>query len=236
MNDTKLKQLQNTLKYKFKNQEFLKQALIHRSCLNQAKYSQSNERMEFLGDAVLELLISHHLYSSLKDSPEGILTANRSAIVRTESLALIAKQLDLGQHIIMSKGEESGGGRQNQSLLANTTEAVTGAIYLDGGFTAAKNFVNHHIIPQVRELIKNNPLKDNKSKLQEVVQSQGFDSPVYKQVKAEGPDHSKTFTVAVLIGNKQKAQGTGKNKQQAQQNAAHKALKLMYNNKIHAKN
>lgn len=230
MTDTEIQKLEQILGYQFKDKSFLKQALIHRSCLNQSKYKQSNERMEFLGDAVLELLISHHLYNTLKDSPEGVLTTNRSSIVRTESLALIAKRLNLGEYIIMSKGEETGGGRENISLLANTAEAVTGAVYLDGGFSAAKEFVTKNIISQTKDLVKNKPLKDSKSRLQEVVQSLGFESPIYKQTKAEGPDHSKIFTIAVFVGGKEKAQGTGKNKQEAQQNAAAIALKLMYNN------
>ena len=219
--------LQSILQYQFKDDSLLTTALTHRSSLNEHKGSISNERLEFLGDAVLELIISEFLYIEKPTEPEGILTANRSSIVRTESLAQIAQNLKLGEYLIMSRGEENTGGRKNISLLANTTEAIIGAVYLDGGFTNAKSFIENHLIDHARKILATEPLKDNKGLLQELVQKQGFQSPIYKEILAIGPDHDKTFTVEVMVNNKPLSRGTGKTKQEAEQSAAQKALKLL---------
>lgn len=225
MND--LTHLEPILNYHFQDPSILITALTHRSSLNERKGQQSNERLEFLGDAVLELVISHYLYLTRPAEPEGILTASRSAIVRTESLAQIAITLKLGECLIMSRGEENTGGRTNHSLLANATEAIIGSIYLDGGFEAAKKFIEEHIISQATNILEKEPLKDNKSRLQEIVQKQGFSSPVYKEISATGPDHDKTFVVEVTVGDKPIARGSGKNKQEAEQQAAQKAINLV---------
>lgn len=227
MNSQNLTQLQKNLNYNFHNPKLLENALIHRSCLNEHKDLSSNERLEFLGDAVLELVISDFLYTTKPNEPEGILTAARSAIVKTQSLASIAQGLNLGHHLIMSRGEENTGGRNNISLLANTTEAVIGAIYLDGGFDSARKFISEQIIAKADKILENQPLKDNKSRLQEIVQKQGFTSPTYHEISAVGPDHDKTFTVEVRVGDKPIAQGIGKNKQEAEQLAAKNAINLL---------
>jgi ribonuclease-3 len=217
--------LEQVIGYQFMDQKLLDLALTHRSYLNEDSTNTSNERLEFLGDAVLELTVSEFLYHHRPDEPEGILTAARSAMVRTETLAEVARQLDLGSVLKMSRGEEKTGGRENESLLANTTEALVGAVYLDGGFAAAREFVARHLIPKADEVLSGS-LKDPKSLLQEKVQELGFSAPTYQTLEAIGPDHSKMFVVAVSAMNqKQLAVGRGKNKQLAQQQAAKNALK-----------
>jgi len=225
MTNNNLDNLQAEIGYHYQNLNLLKTALSHRSHLNESSATVSNERLEFLGDAVLELVITEFLYHEKPNEPEGTLTAARSAIVRTESLAKIASQLKLGEFLKMSKGEEKSGGRTNVSLLANTTEAVIGSIYLDGGLEAAKTFTHHHILPLAKEVLQNNNLKDPKSLLQEKVQEKGYSSPTYTTVTEAGPDHNKIFTVSVAVDKQVLATGTGKNKQTAQQDAARKALK-----------
>lgn len=223
MTNTNLNQLQERLGHNFNDLSLLETALNHRSFLNESPEKSSNERLEFLGDAVLELIITEYLYHQKPDEPEGVLTAGRSAIVRTESLAKVATKLGLGDFLKMSYGEEKTGGRTNISLLANTTEAVIGAIYLDGGLSPAQEFIHTHILPLAQTILKGS-LKDPKSLLQEKVQDLGYLAPVYETMTEEGPDHNKLFTVAVLIEGQNLASGTGKNKQTAQQEAAQKAL------------
>jgi len=222
-----LTHLEDILNYHFNQKSLLSTALTHRSSLNENKHPESNERLEFLGDAVLELVVSHYLYTHKSEEPEGILTANRSAIVRTESLAIIAKQLNLGDHLIMSKGEEATGGRENRSLLANTLEAVIGAIYLDSNFQTATQFITLHLLSQIDKILQITPIKDNKSHLQELVQKKGYPSPAYQQISATGPDHNKIFIVAVNVNGRQLATGSGRNKQEAEQEAAQKAIALV---------
>ncbi len=219
--------LESILKYRFNDSSLLVTALTHRSSLNENKGSVSNERLEFLGDAVLELLISDFLYKVKPDEPEGVLTANRSAIVRTESLSTVAQKLKLGDYLIMSKGEETTGGRTNTSLLANTTESIIGAIYLDGGLLHAQNFIDNHLLDHARNILETDPLKDYKGLLQEAVQKKGLPSPTYREISSVGPDHAKTFTIEVLVNNKPLGTGSGKSKQDAEQAAAQKALNLV---------
>ena len=222
MTNPNLKQLEGYLDYQFTNSDLLETALTHRSYLNESAKNQSNERLEFLGDAVLELLTSHHLYQHRPNDPEGILTAARAALVRTESLADIATNLHLGDFLHLSRGEEQGGGRINPSLLANTFEAVLGAVYLDGGYSAASDFVSAHLLPQADRLTAT--LKAAKSPLQETVQELGYPSPTYTTISQVGPDHDKHFQVAVFAGSRQLAEGVGKSKQAAQQAAAEAGL------------
>ena len=224
MANNNLDQLQNLLGYRYQNTQLLNTALNHRSYLNESSQSVSNERLEFLGDAVLELVISEYLYLQKPNEPEGTLTAARSAIVRTESLAKVATQLNLGEYLHMSKGEEKSGGRHNVSLLANTTEAIIGSIYLDGGLKSAQDFIHRHVLPLAKNILNNNNLKDPKSLLQEKVQELGFSSPTYTTDNETGPDHNKTFTVTVTVNDRPLATGKGKNKQAAQQDAARQAL------------
>jgi len=219
--------LQVTIDYRFKDKELLKTALTHRSTLNEPETRESYERLEFLGDAVLEMLISEYLFKSHPDKQEGFLTAARSATVRTESLSDIAKNLNLGSYIKMSKGEESTGGRNNASTLEDVTESLIGAIFLDGGLDSARGFFSRFIVPIADSVVSEDRLKDSKSALQEKVQSHNLQTPTYLTVKEIGPDHDKTFESAVVIEGKQIATGIGKSKQEAEQKAAQKALELI---------
>lgn len=212
----------------FKDQKLLTEALTHRSYLNENKDSEShNERLEFLGDAVLELAVSQALYHKFPKKKEGELTALRAALVRTSTLASAAQKLGLGQTLLLSKGEEVSGGRTNPSLLANTFEACLGAIYLDQGFEAVVEFLNRHLFPQLTTIIDQKLFKDYKSTLQEIVQASGSNSPAYSVLSESGPDHDKIFTVAVLIDGQEIAAGKGKSKQTAQQSAARLALEKL---------
>lgn len=225
-----LQQLATNLGHNFSNIDLLKLALTHRSTLNESGVTESNERLEFLGDAVLELLVSDYLYKTMPDEQEGVLTAARSAIVRTESLGDVAKKLGLGEALYISKGEEKTGGRVNQSLLADTCEAVIGAIYLDGGYQSVQAFFDKHMTAQAK-LVLSGSLKDAKSLLQERVQELGYQAPIYTTLQEMGPDHEKTFVIAVeAMGQKQLALGRGKSKQTAQQQAARMALKKIEQN------
>lgn len=216
----------------FKSQENLQLAMTHRSFLNEnAQAQESNERLEFLGDAILEFVISKHLYNKYPDKEEGFLTALRANLVNTTNLSKVAKELNLGEKLLLSKGEEEGGGRENQSLLANTVEAVIGALYIDSGLEIAENFIVENIYTDVDE-IESLPLKDAKSRLQELVQSKGLMAPTYKVTKEIGPDHDKTFYIDALIDNNCVAHGKGRNKSLAQQNAAEKALEAIESQKI----
>lgn len=213
----------------FKNKDLLVTALTHRSALNEQVSSsvESNERLEFLGDAVLELATTEFLFAQFPQKPEGVLTAYRSSLVKTETLAQLATELDLGQKLYLSRGEEATGGRTNTGLLADTTEAVIGALYLDQGYEVVKKFLNQHLFPKFDEIKEKKLYKDAKSLFQEVVQARGEETPNYQVIKDEGPDHDKQFTVEVKVGPKSIATGTGKSKQAAQQQAARKALKEM---------
>lgn len=214
---------------KFNNPQLLNTAFTHRSALNEKETSgtaskDSNERFEFLGDAVLELATTKFLFAKLADEPEGVLTAYRSALVKTTTLAELARELDIGQKMFMSKGEEATGGRSNNSLLADTTEAVIGALYLDQGFEAVENFLAKYLFPKFEEIKAKKLYKDSKSSLQEVVQARGLPTPDYRVVAEKGPDHDKEFTAQVLVDGKTIGVGEGKSKQLAQQEAATQAL------------
>ena len=211
----------------FKDQSLLKTALTHRSALNEraaSKQKESNERLEYLGDAVLELVTSEYLFKRFPKEPEGKLTAYRSALVKTETLAQVAKQLKLGEKLELSKGEEKSGGRHNPSLLANTFEAIVGALYLDQGLDVVRQFLYKHLFPKVDNIIKQQTYLDPKSYLQELVQAKGLSAPSYQLVKEIGPDHNKVFTVQVMVGDKTVGTGKGKSKQQAQREAAKIAI------------
>lgn len=227
MTNPDLNKLQLALDYEFKDVTLLETALTHRSCLNTPGVTESYERLEFLGDAILEMLISVYLFHKYPDKMEGYLTAARSAIVRTESLSEVSKRNHFNAYIRMSKGEEATGGRQNSSILEDVIESLIGALYLDGGPDSAKAFFEKFILPNARDIMAEGNLKDPKSLLQEKVQSRGLESPAYKTMGETGLDHNKTFEVAVLVDGRQIATGTGKNKQEAQQQAAQKALELI---------
>lgn len=218
--------LEKILNVTFDNKDILRTALVHRSYLNEnPKFNlPSNERLEFLGDAVLELIVSDHLYETYPDSAEGELTNFRSSLVNTTSLAESSLKLGVGEFLCLSKGEEGSGGRKNQYILANTFEALLGAIYLDQGIEAASAFVHLHLIVKLPEIIEQQLYKDAKSSLQELSQDEISVTPTYRVLSENGPDHNKIFTVGVYAGSKLLAKGSGKSKQQAEQQAASTAL------------
>lgn len=222
-----LQKLQEIIKLKFKNIKLLETALTHRSYLNESNDDklENNERLEFLGDAVLELIITEYLFHKYQDKPEGELTSFRAATVKTESLAETAIQLKLGEYIKLSRGEELTGGRTKPYLLANTFEALLGAIYLDQGYEIAKNFIYQTLTTKIANIIKYRLDIDSKSKLQILSQEIFEYTPKYELISEEGPDHNKIFTMSIVIKNEQFGQGKGKSKQEAEQNAAAEAIK-----------
>lgn len=221
-----LSELEKILDATFKDKDLLRTALVHRSYLNENPQFDlpSNERLEFLGDAVLELVVTDHLYATHSESPEGELTNFRSSLVNTTSIAEVSGRLQFGQFLYLSKGEEGGGGRQNQYILANTFEALLGALYLDQGYEAATRFVHKHLLPKLDTIIEQQLYKDPKSNLQEKSQENLSITPTYRSLSEEGPDHNKIFTVGVYAGAKLLATGSGRSKQSAEQMAASKAL------------
>lgn len=213
------------LKAGWLNKKIFQTAFTHRSYLNEVEEKiESNERLEFLGDAVLSLITSAFLYQTRPGDSEGELTSLRSYIVKTPSLALASKNLGLGKYLKMSKGEELSGGRDNPQLLANTYEALLGAIFIDQGIKTAEEFVQKTLIPLFKEAIKTGPPKDAKSLLQELAQERFKQSPAYRILYTKGPDHAKEFTVGVFLKDKQIGQGTGSSKQEAEEKAAKQAL------------
>jgi len=212
------------LEKKFKDSLLLNQALTHKSWVNENKGErQSNERLEFLGDAILEFVVSNELFKKFPDKEEGYLTALRASIVNTVNLAFIAKKLGVGEALYLSKGEEEGGGRENKSLLADTMEAIIGALFVDQGIDAVYSFISENLLEDV-EKKASGPLKDAKSRFQEYVQSKGYPTPFYKVVKESGPDHSKEFIVEVIVEKEVWGTGNGKSKSEAAQFAAEDAL------------
>lgn len=200
-------------------------ALTHRSAVNEKKGNAvSNERLEFLGDAVLELIVSDYLYHHHPDKPEGELTKLRAELVQTKTLSAAAQKLKLGEMMLFSTGERNSGGQNNPSILADCFEAVVGSIYLDHGLPAIISFINNHLITLKKGLLKQAQIIDYKSRLQTIWQKKFQSAPVYKIVQTKGPEHKKTFTVNVYLKQKIKGQGTGLTKQAAQQQAAKSAI------------
>ncbi|KKU20002.1 MAG: Ribonuclease 3 [Candidatus Saccharibacteria bacterium GW2011_GWA2_46_10] len=210
----------------FNGLELLITAFTHRSYLNEHKKSvkEHNERLEFLGDAVLELIVTEHLYTHFRE-PEGILTNWRSALVRTESISAVAAAEGFESLIRLSRGEKRGSERARQQILANCYEAVIGALYLDQGYEAAKAFIVSNLIPTLKQVLENGLWLDPKSRLQELAQSRDGATPIYRVIEEAGPDHDKTFVVGVFINDEPKGQGSGPSKQAAQVTAAVNALK-----------
>jgi len=213
------------LQVEFNDIDLLVTAFTHRSYLNEHKKSvkSHNERLEFLGDAVLELVVTEYLYSTY-DEPEGILTNWRSSLVRTESIGAAAAKFDFEPLLRLSRGEKRGTERARAQILANSFEAVVGALYLDQGYEAAKVFITASILSTFGEILETGSWMDPKSYLQELAQSQETATPVYKVMNEDGPDHDKLFTVGVYVNNKLRGQGSGPSKQAAQQKAAEAAL------------
>jgi len=223
-----LDDLQKSIGITFKDSELLQRAFIHRSHLNEDKTLHiSNERLEFLGDAVLSFLTSHFLYAQYPDYPEGTLTNIRSSLVKTQSLAMVAQTLHLGDVLLLSHGEEASGGRQNPSLLADCFEALLGAIYLDQGIEKVRVFLSTYLFPQTKDIVAKKSYIDYKSLLQEIVQQESRISPTYQVVKSEGPDHAKTFWIQATVNGKVLGHGSGRSKQEAEQMAAQNALEKM---------
>ncbi len=210
----------------FKSIELLVTAFTHRSYLNEHKKTvhEHNERLEFLGDAVLELVVTEYLYGNFAE-PEGILTNWRSALVRTESIGAAAARCGFEPLLRLSRGEKHGTERARQQILANSFEAVIGAMYLDQGYDAAKTFITDNLLITFKQILDTGSWMDPKSHLQEVVQSRDGFTPEYKVLAEEGPDHDKTFSVGVFVNGKIKGRGVGPSKQIGQQQAAVAALK-----------
>lgn len=220
--------LEKKIGIKFKNQELLRTAFVHRSYINEHKGSgwEHNERAEFLGDAVLELVATEYLYSHFPN-PEGDLTNWRSALVKGETLAKIARELELGSILYLSKGEEHSGGREKDYLLANAFEALIGVIYLEHGYAKSQKFIGKFLLVHLENILKKGEHIDAKSRLQELAQDKMMTTPNYQLLHDEGPDHDKVFTMGAYIGDRIVGKGAGGNKQAAEQKAAEDALKRL---------
>ena len=218
------------LGFEFKNIDLLITALTHRSYVNEHKKSvtEHNERLEFLGDAVLELSVTDYLYNHFSE-PEGILTSWRSSLVRTESIGEAGDKLGYESLLRMSRGEKNGSTRARQQILANAFESVIGAIYLERGYADADAFIIKHILSKLDAILESGSWRDPKSHLQEVSQRIDGQTPVYKVLEEVGPDHDKIFTLGVFVGDKLMGKGSGSSKQNAQQEAAKAALEAYEN-------
>ncbi|MBQ6714147.1 MAG: ribonuclease III [Clostridia bacterium] len=219
--------LESRLGYNFKNISLLKNALVHTSYANEVRNGiSSNERLEFLGDSVLSLIVSDHIFNKFPNLPEGELTRLRASLVCEKALCSFARELDLGHFLYLGKGEDKGGGRDRDSILADAFEAVLAAIYLDGGMEAAKKYVMRFVLREIDSHIDENT-KDYKTILQEIIQRNPEETVSYILTDSNGPDHDKSFTVEVHLNSNVIGEGTGKSKKQAEQMAAKQALILM---------
>lgn len=221
-----LNKLEDSLGIKFSNQNLLRQAFVHRSYLNEHPKCglKHNERLEFLGDAVLELAVTKYLYENYSN-PEGELTIWRAALVNSKMLAEISQRLGFNDHLLLSKGETRDTGRARQFILANTFEAVVGAIYLDQGFEKAKEFIEKNLIAELPGILEKKLYHDPKSRFQEMAQEKMGTTPTYEVLGESGPDHAKHFIVGIFLGEKMIAKGEGPSKQAGQEKAAKAALK-----------
>jgi ribonuclease-3 len=221
-------QFEQKIDIHFKDKELLKKAFTHRSFLNEhrAVVAEHNERLEFLGDAVLELIVTEYLFAKYPEKPEGELTAYRSALVNANTLAAVAEKIEINEFLLLSKGEAKDTGRARSYILANAIEAIIGAIFLDQGYDAAKKFVMANVLVLIDEIIAKGSFIDSKSLFQELAQEHTGITPAYRIIKQEGPDHNKLFTVGVYIGAELVVEGVGKSKQEAEQRAAEQALAL----------
>ncbi len=219
----KLGQLEEKIGYRFKEPKLLRQAMCHSSYANERHMDRllNNERLEFLGDAVLELITSEFLYKNYSKMPEGEATRTRASIVCEQTLALCARELGLGSFLLLGKGEDLTGGRERDSITSDAMEALLGAIYLDGGFASAKEFVNHFILNDIEH---KKLFFDSKTILQEEIQGETQEPLHYVLIGEEGPDHNKRFTVHACLGNQVIGAGSGRTKKAAEQEAAYRAL------------
>ena len=220
--------LENKLNLSFKKKDLLLQAFVHRSYLNENLdfHLSNNERLEFLGDAVLELVVTNYLYLKYPKTSEGMLTNWRAALVNTEILAKIAHKLKFHDFLLVSKGEEREIYKAKTSILADVFESFVGALYLDQGYNSCKNFIEKYLIVELSEIIEKGLYKDDKSKFQEVAQEKTGITPEYKVIDEIGPDHKKIFTLGVYLEKKLIAEGKGPSKQKAEEEAAKKALEI----------
>lgn len=219
---------EKSIQVDFKDKSLLTQAFVHRSYINENRGLKldHNERLEFLGDAVLELVITDYLYHKYPQKPEGELTAYRSSLVNSNTLASVAEKIGMNSFLLLSRGEAKDTGRARQYILANTFEALIGAIYLDQGYDAAQTFIAAHLFGLIEDIVQKKSFIDAKSRFQEMAQEKVSITPSYKLIKESGPDHNKIFSVGVFLSEQQVATGDGKSKQEAEQKAAEKALEL----------
>ena len=218
-----LHDLENKIEYTFQNMDLLKHAMIHSSYINEQKLKKAdcNERLEFLGDAVLELVSSEYLFINNPTMPEGEMTKQRAGAVCEKALAFCARGIDLGNYLLLRKGEDATGGRKRDSITSDAMEALIGAIYLDGGFANAKEFILKFVL---NDLEGKRLFYDSKTILQELIQAQQDENISYRLVKEEGPDHNKSFYIDVMIGNECYGSGVGRTKKAAEQDAAYQAI------------
>ncbi len=224
--DIDLTKLQKLLNVQFADTKVLLSAITHRSYLNEHREAtwEHNERLEFLGDAVLELVVTDYLFHKYPEKPEGELTAVRAALVNTVSLASASEQMGVNEYLLMSKGESKDVGRARQYILANAFEACIGAIYIDQGYDAAKEFIAGRLFPKTDEIVHKRLWQDAKSRFQELAQEHASVTPTYETIAQEGPDHDRVFTVGVYLRKELVAEGNGRSKQEAEQQAAERAV------------
>ena len=224
-----LVEFENAAGISFNNIELIDTALTHSSYANQKglKYNDHNERLEFLGDSVLSMVISEHLYKKYRSRPEGKLTRIRAAIVCEATLAETARKICLNNYLLIGKGEEMSNGREKDSLLADAMEAVIAAVYLDGGYDTVKKFIIALLNDKIEKMGKIKSLNDYKSKLQEYVQKNSDLQLSYELIEEAGPPHDRTFKMKVMLGDKEFGEGSGKSKKESEQNAAKEALKKL---------
>lgn len=222
------KTLEKTIGVKFKKKDLYNTAFIHRSYVNEHRGEKvkDNERLEFLGDAVLELVATKHLFEKYPNQSEGQMTSYRSALVKGKHLAEVGVELELGQYLFLSRGEERSGGRTKKYILANVVEALIGAIYLDHGYEKTEKFIEKFVLKKLDEIIEQELHIDAKSRFQEEAQEREGVTPHYEVLEEKGPDHKKDFTMGAYIGDKLIAKGEGASKKKAENDAAEKALKV----------
>ncbi len=220
--------LEKKLGIKFKNKDLLQQAFTHRSYLNENPdfKLQHNERLEFLGDAVVELIVTEHLFKDFPEKAEGDLTNWRAALVNAKMLTRVAEDLEFNDFLLLSRGESKELGKARAYILANTFEAFLGALYLDGGYKPCDEFIKKNLLKNLADIIKDGSYKDAKSKFQEEAQEKVSITPSYKVIKESGPDHEKSFTVGVYLDTELVAEGEGTSKREAEEAAAELALKV----------
>lgn len=213
---------------KFKNKTLLKQAFVHRSYINENPKTgiNHNERLEFLGDAVLQLVVTDYLYKKYEDKTEGDLTSYRASLVNANTIASVSSKLGMNEYLLLSKGEAKDTGKARQYILANTYESFIGALYMDQGYDKAEKFIAKSLFGEIEKIIKEGLYKDAKSLVQEKAQEYESVTPAYKVMKETGPDHDKIFIVGVYFGAELVAEGSGKSKQEAEQKAAKSALEV----------